>query len=554
MSFAGCAKTGTSFNTWVCGFYEDRCSAFREMVDNACSAKATICDIRLVLGKDVGMYHPGNLPVLSIFTDTSIPDLDHALDIAHGTQRTYGPFNNFGVGCKGFRAKLGPHVQMLVMTYQRADDGVETVSMGRMGSVMDHMTEGKGDHIGKDVFHGTYDASGMLRLDWRGDMNKREIFLSNLPWYREHGQTHDERVKKMATVLDEVRHNVNNATFFLFYDDQTNMLPIRNDEGKLSVVEESGVQQSIVEALQKKYIDIGAQRMPHITVGCQVARFDRHPWKIALGATPHIDVPSHDVFLPGIPDKVATVRYLRTDEDPFAAYSNKRDGAYLVVGERKVIAGPGALYSGTEFHAHVRDFGDFWAHARSKGTGTHPEHRKTLRDYICCGVPSVEAMFDKLVPQSTFSKWVPKTQLWGRIGLGVLAFIEFNLEVMHLDMSKTRFVFDNHVNATSCLAHLRFHLLAWSIADYEHATFEPPFAKCETHAMQTRQHNYPIIQYVPRDAPAPKRRRVCPSYKSMLRDAQGAHTELKSGILGVLGDTRLADGDKLRAITALVQM
>ena len=137
--------------------------------------------------------------------------------------------------------------------------------------------------------------------------------------------------------------------------------------------------------------------------------------------------------------------------------------------------------------------------AKQRGNGVQTEQRAALRRYVCCGVSEVEACFDALVRALDVFACEGRHVLWRRVGLGTLALVDVSLRVVKLDPSKMRFVFhQSAATAAQCVAHLRFHAFAWSVADAKGVAFHAPFATTSAAPLPVRRRNlYPIITYRP---------------------------------------------------------
>ena len=212
------------------------------------------------------------------------------------------------------------------------------------------------------------------------------------------------------------------------------------------------------------------------------------------------------IFLPGVYEKVATVRYVRNVGDiasrsnpHFYAHRDGHDGAYLVVGSHRLLASNASLFTEQPFGAVVSTFDEYLGVAQRRGNGCQPDQRAALRKYVCCDLPELEERFDALAPVAEFGTWSPRaTKLWPRVGLGTLARVDVNLKVLKLDTSKTYLVFHGTgVVGHQLLAYLRFHLFAWSVADACERHFLSPFAERTAGAVPDagRSTQYPILSY-----------------------------------------------------------
>lgn len=553
MYYSGTARVGAAFNDTLSSFYPTVSSAFREVVDNACAAGASRCDIQLTTAHAVGAYHPGDLPVLVVHTDTFL-DVTHSLDIAHGvSNRAYGALNNFGIGSKGFRAKLGTHTQVLIVTFQKGEAGETVVSMGRMGSVMDRQIDHSGDHVGISYARGCIDGAGTVRLEWGGDMNAQNKFLTNLPWFNENSVFHVRATRMADVMVPAMERGDPCGTFFLYYNDQTRQLPFKLDvHGALCVLEDDGVEVPLHTSLVESYIDM-ERTMPRVTVGSHTVPFELHPWAQAQGGEL---APAYDIYVPTANASVATVRYVCVAEDGtpnahYDAHKRGRDGAYCIVNGRKVVAGRTSVFDGRCFGVAAMTIEEYMMHASRKGTGVLPEQRKSLRTYVTCNVGEVETLFDQFAPQSRFGTWMPRAKgLWPRVGLGTMALIDFNMDIVKMDPTKTSFIFANTgVSANTLLAHLRFHALVWSVCRADGVAFTPPFSTAPTlAAARPMRCDLPLLLYTPNVPLHPqgaRRKRHRRSYKTELVD-------LMEDVLAVLTDKRLANGEKLATIRRMV--
>ena len=121
------------------------------------------------------------------------------------------------------------------------------------------------------------------------------------------------------------------------------------------------------------------------------------------------------IFLPGVYEKVATVRYVRNVGDiasrsnpHFYAHRDGHDGAYLVVGSHRLLASNASLFTEQPFGAVVSTFDEYLGVAQRRGNGCQPDQRAALRKYVCCDLPELEERFDALAPVAEFGTWSPR--------------------------------------------------------------------------------------------------------------------------------------------------
>lgn len=496
--------------------------AFREIVDNSCSrVDCRTCDIYVTTALRVGSHTQNDISVLVVKTDTYFNVKD--LHVGHSQGNEHGALNTFGVGLKAFQARLGTHMQMLLVTYRKHDNGVEQVAMARTGSVMNKLSGGD-EHLGICYAGGRY-VGDVPMLKW-GQREAQDTFCSNSPWYN-WMQSNDVITMNMARVLEDVRANgEERATFFMFYNDQTNDFPLRmgipdaltdpntGPTGPTLCVddEDNGKSVSLVAELSKMYIDVkdvSTSTMPKVRIGNGTIMHElnvkNHPWNLA--ADEHTASSTYDVYGPDIGKKLASVKYVRNVDNPNAnnaymtAHTANKDGAFFVVDTRKVIAEPTAFFDGSVFGVD-NAFEKYLNCARSHGNGVRNAQCAALRNYVCCGITDVEAVFDDLVNKCSVFDCEGRQELWPRVGLGTLALIDINTDAINLDMTKTHFLFhDTGTTGAQCLARLRFHHFAWSVCDAMNIPFAPPFST-PTRTVAPRVRPLPVVTPVPGAATA----------------------------------------------------
>lgn len=478
-----------------------RTKAFTEMVENAVSAQATYLNIYLTSAANIGAAVQGNAKMLVIETDTYISDLSATVfQFAHSTKEGKGLLNQMGIGSKVFHCTLGQEVQMLVLT----TDGEGRVACGRSGSVIDKLQNPKDPNsIGRCVAFGNLKEDGQVAFDWHDDFFAQHVFCTHSQWHHERYSL-DVAAERMCSLLKSNPRS--KRTFFvlhpnMFLQDDLPLQEVTRDERqRLQVIEADGQVIDLVDVLQTYYMPNGS--IPTIRVNHIEVTRDEHPWAKLGSVSPRETTTYDPVFVPGMTEPLMFVSCasLASAEAHLSEFEAQRSGAYFTFGDCKILNPdrPNDLFVGGVFAISDRQL----SLTTFKQSGEiRPSQYAAIRSYVCCDDHRVENKFDRTCPIATFKKWKPRqSQMWNRLGLGVLCHVIFNSDTVTLNQEKTQVILPDGVSASASLAHLRYHIFQWSVTRVEETQFVPPFSAAYEVAVVestvTRQRSMAIVPFI----------------------------------------------------------
>ena len=481
-TYCGSIPVGTQFSTTLSTMYSHTMNAFAELVDNAISANAKVCKVDLCSAAQLGAAVSGNLPVLSVKTDTFI-DVNQAFQIAHSNVDGHGELNHFGLGFKGFLARLLGSAELLVVTRRRHEDNKLHYSFARMGEAVDTMVTRHGNHIGVCIAHGVVDElRGDVKIDWGTNYKAQLHYFDDLPW-KHHNEVEHKTLRRLLVPLTDMDEH-DSATAFLFYD-RTHGLPLHVDQTtkELMIGDHDGDERVLSEELRIMYLTLPSP-MPHITVTLHEVSIPASPFEQVLAEykSSYIQTTSmaYPLYVPGVFEPIATVTYLRVapGADAYQMHNAGMGGATFSLANK--VINPGDLqsvYDGGTVFGLKNNLNFFISIASRKGISR--EQLRHLVEYVACGVTWAVDEARARVPPNTYlgiSGKIGSNGLWSRIGLGLMSWVQWNPKVVSPNTSKTGLSFIGvPFSGAELLAAVRVHRLAYSMVQADD-NFVPPFA------------------------------------------------------------------------------
>lgn len=508
----GTAPIGKDFRTKVLGKVHPHAGkAATELIENAISKGASMIHIRLVKAADVGASQHGNTEMLIAETDTYVDDMQGVFEFAHSSEENKGLLNNMGIGSKVFGAQCGEETQTLVLT----KDAHGNVGCGRAGTIIDKLQNPDNpNHISQVIANATI-VSDKVKFDWHGDYRAQHIMCTNSPWHHTDFSL-DIAANRMCSLLTQSPEG-EERTFFVYYN-LCEDLPFRNQDARLQFLH-AGKYMDLAESLQQMYVG----SMICVMVNDVRLDFSAHPGSVCMRET------YYPIHVPGIATPLMHVGCAQI-ADPahkdmhLTPYNERKSGAFFTYGWNKVlnVDNPYAMFQGAVFGIHSGHELDLTPFKQS-GEVRRSQYESLVK-YVCCGNEELKSRFEAEFSYAAFKTWKPRQEkLWNRIGTSTLSHVVFNVHDVSLNPPKTEVKVS--VPESLCLAHLRFHVFAWSVALAEDKEFVAPFSTSYEEAVRPlpRGRGQAIIPYVGEEAPRKhKRKRVTVSYKELYGDLLSA--------------------------------